>query len=79
MDGKRERSSFFKTSVEWLKQKHGAENVISTSIHRDETTPHIVAYVVPIDSQGKLNAREFLGVGQNYQKCRLIFTMRLSI
>ncbi|KKW82380.1 hypothetical protein AAV96_00430, partial [Acinetobacter sp. AG1] len=54
-------ADFFKTSVEWLKQKHGAENVISTSIHRDETTPHLVAYVVPIDSQGKLNAREFLG------------------
>ncbi|WP_266095440.1 hypothetical protein [Acinetobacter pittii] len=26
-------------------------------MHRDETTPHLVAYVVPIDSQGKLNAR----------------------
>ncbi|MFX5169009.1 plasmid recombination protein, partial [Acinetobacter baumannii] len=31
------------------------------SIHRDETTPHLVAYVVPIDQKGKLNAREFLG------------------
>ncbi|EPF73552.1 hypothetical protein GCM10025882_11720 [Acinetobacter gyllenbergii] len=59
--GTEREADFFKTSVEWLKQKHGAENVISTSIHRDETTPHLVAYVVPIDSQGKLNAREFLG------------------
>jgi hypothetical protein len=59
--GTEKEADFFKTSVEWLKQKHGAENVISTSIHRDETTPHLVAYVVPIDSQGKLNAREFLG------------------
>ena len=59
--GTEKEADFFKKSVEWLKQKHGAENVISTSIHRDETTPHLVAYVVPIDSQGKLNAREFLG------------------
>ena len=59
--GTEKESDFFKKSVEWLKQKHGAENVISTSIHRDETTPHLIAYVVPIDAQGKLNAREFLG------------------
>ena len=57
---KAQEADFFKRSVEWLKQRHGAENVISTSIHRDETTPHLVAYVVPIDN-GKLNAREFLG------------------
>ncbi|TPS33604.1 hypothetical protein FJU48_17745 [Acinetobacter baumannii] len=59
--GTEKEADFFKKSVEWLKQKHGAENVISTSIHRDETTPHLVAYVVPIDSKGNLNAREFLG------------------
>lgn len=59
--GTEKEADFFKRSIEWLKQRHGAENVISTSIHRDETTPHLVAYVVPIDSQGKLNAREFLG------------------
>ena len=59
--GTEKEADFFKRSVEWLKQRHGAENVISTSIHRDETTPHLVAYVVPIDERGKLNAREFLG------------------
>lgn len=52
---------FFEKSINWLKNKHGSENVITTSIHRDETTPHLIAYVVPIGSQGKLNAREFLG------------------
>lgn len=59
--GTEKEADFFKRSVEWLKQRHGAENVISTSIHRDETTPHLIAYVVPIDLEGKLNAREFLG------------------
>ena len=59
--GTEKEADFFKRSLEWLKQRHGAENVISTSIHRDETTPHLVAYVVPIDSKGNLNAREFLG------------------
>ena len=48
----------------WLKDKHGSENVVGLSIHRDETTPHLVAYVVPIDEKGNLNARHFLG-GRN--------------
>ncbi|WP_171499090.1 plasmid recombination protein, partial [Acinetobacter junii] len=58
---KEKEQEFFKRSVEWLQQKHGKENVIANSIHRDETTPHLIAYVVPIDGRGKLNARSFLG------------------
>ena len=56
----KQEADFFRRSLEWLEHKHGKENVIATSIHRDETTPHLVAYVVPI-SNGKLNARSFLG------------------
>lgn len=52
---------FFDRSIEWLKKRHGADQVIATSIHRDETTPHLVAYIVPLDQKGKLNCREFLG------------------
>ena len=58
-DPKGER--YFATAVEWLKQRHGAENVVATSVHHDETSPHLVAYVVPLDDQGKLNAKAFLG------------------
>lgn len=58
-DPKGER--YFATAVEWLKQRHGAENVVATSVHHDETSPHLVAYVVPLDSDGKLNAKSFLG------------------
>lgn len=54
-------SAYFAAAVEWLKERHGAENVVATAIHRDETSPHLVAYVVPLDSQGKLNAKQFLG------------------
>ena len=58
-DPKGER--YFATAVEWLKQRHGAENVVATSVHHDETSPHLVAYVVPLDQDGKLNAKSFLG------------------
>ena len=52
---------YFSTAIDWLKQRHGVENVISTTVHHDETSPHLVAYVVPLDEKGKLNAKSFLG------------------
>lgn len=51
---------YFDDALEWLKERHGEENVISAHIHRDETTPHMAAYVVPRDGE-KLNAKKFLG------------------
>ena len=53
--------NYFNDSLKFLIEKHGRENVVGASIHRDETTPHMVVYVVPIDKKGKLNARSFLG------------------
>jgi len=69
---------FFKRSIQWLEQKHGKENVIATSIHRDETTPHLVAYVVPIDQKGKLNAREFLGGRAKLSKMQTDFHSKVK-
>ncbi|WCB44926.1 hypothetical protein PH192_24730 (plasmid) [Escherichia coli] len=33
--------------------QHGEENIAGMSIHRDISTPHLVAYVVPIDQKGE--------------------------
>jgi len=52
---------FFERVSLWLSDKHGAENIAGMSIHRDVSTPHLVAYVVPIDQKGKLNCKNFLG------------------
>lgn len=51
---------YFRAAMDWLRERHGAENVISGHVHRDETTPHLVAYVVPRDGE-KLNAKKWLG------------------
>lgn len=45
----------------WIAEKHGKENIIMASKHRDETTPHIHIMVMPLDDRGKLNARHFVG------------------
>lgn len=39
---------YFKESLEWIKHKHSAENVVCSVVHRDETTPHMSVYVVPV-------------------------------
>jgi len=60
-DPEREKT-FFDKSRKWLIDKYGSQNVIATSIHRDETTPHLVAYIVPLDANtGRLNAKKYIG------------------
>jgi hypothetical protein len=62
-DGKtrEQQDSYFYESIEWLQQRHGKENVVGWSIHRDETSPHLVAYVVPMSDRGTLNAKQWTG------------------
>ena len=59
--GSEKQGQYFNDAIDWLKQKHGADNVVMTGIQLDETTPHLVAYVIPKDLKGKMNARHFLG------------------
>ena len=59
--GTEKEEEFFKKSLEFLNKKYGKENVIAGSIHRDETTPHLIVYVVPLDEKGGLNAKKWLG------------------
>ncbi|WP_182407607.1 MobV family relaxase [Psychrobacter sp. GP33] len=59
--GTDKETEFFKRASLWLSVKHGEENIAGISIHRDISTPQLVAYVVPIDQRGKLNCKEFLG------------------
>ena len=59
---KDKETEFFNIQKERLIEKWGAENVISTHIHRDETTPHLIVYIVPFDEEKKvLNCKKWLG------------------
>ena len=55
-----QQDAYFAHAKRWLIERHGAANVLDFSIHRDEKSPHAVAYVVPLDG-GKLNAKKWLG------------------
>ena len=58
---KDEQDAYFAKGLDWLCRRHGADNVLSAVIHRDETTPHLTAMVIPLDDRGHLNARSFTG------------------
>ena len=53
--------AFFRSSYEWLCERYGEENVISATVHNDETTPHLHFAFMPIveDEKGyiKLKAK----------------------
>jgi hypothetical protein len=55
------RDDYFREAREWLVQRHGEKNIAYVGIQLDESTPHMVAYVVPIDPKGRLNASHFTG------------------
>lgn len=71
-------AAYFEDAKRWLIERHGAENVISTHVHRDETTPHMVAYVVPITPDGKLSARHFLGGPEAMRELQTDFAERVG-
>ena len=53
--------SWCDSQLEFLKKKHGADNIMCAYLHLDEKTPHIEAYIFPLDPTGKLNCKYYLG------------------
>jgi hypothetical protein len=70
---KKSRSDYFSRALKWLREKHGAQNVVCAAIHRDETTPHMVAYVVPLTADGRLSAKDFVGGPQKLTRMQTEF------
>lgn len=48
---------FASACTDWLTTRY-FDKVVRAILHLDESTPHIHAYIVPLDNRGKLNARE---------------------
>jgi hypothetical protein len=60
--GTDKETEFFEIAKQHLKDKYGEKNVISSHIHRDETTPHLVVYIVPFDEEKQaLNCKKWIG------------------
>ncbi|HGK4901229.1 TPA: MobV family relaxase [Yersinia enterocolitica] len=73
-----QQKQFFDRSLQWLESKYGKENIVSASIHRDETTPHMSAVVVPLTSDGRLSAKEMIGNQQTMKDDQTQFAKRVQ-
>ena len=61
----KERTAYLTEALEWIKARHGAENVLQVAVHRDENTDaHMHVLVVPLTldkhKKPKLNASKWL-------------------
>lgn len=72
-----EEKKYFDDAKKWLEDRHGKDNVIATTIHRDESTPHLIAYVVPLVDE-KLNAKKFLGGREKLSKMQTDFADKVG-
>ena len=72
-------AAYFNDALKWLRERHGRANVVYAGVHRDETTPHMYAYVVPLDeSTGRLNARRWLGGAKALSEMQTDFAVRVG-
>jgi|GEM_PF-957544 len=73
-----EQDAYFTDALDWLKARHGAANVLSAVIHRDETTPHMTVMTIPLDARGKLNARAIVGSREKLSAMQTDFAERVG-
>lgn len=70
-------AAYFEAARRWLIEQHSAENVVFSTVHRDELTPHMVAYVVPL-LEGRLNAKHWLGGKQKLSAMQTDFAQTVG-
>jgi hypothetical protein len=70
--------SWQESTMEWLHERYGKENVVNVVLHLDEQTPHVHAIVVPIDERGKLNCRAYLGGREKMKQMQTDFAAKMA-
>jgi Plasmid recombination enzyme len=57
---KQRLDNFVEAVVKWLHDSW-SDRIVNAELHLDEITPHIHAYLVPLDERGKLNCKALFG------------------
>lgn len=74
-----QQDAYLHDALKWIQERHGAANVVYAGIHRDETTPHLYAYAVPLDADtGRLNAKKWLGGARALSEMQTEFAQRIG-
>ena len=79
-------NEWYKATRNWLEQRYGRDNIVSMTVHLDETTPHAHAVIVPIEKknsgrfvgQERLNARAFTGGREKMSEMQDSYAAALS-
>ncbi|MDJ0648101.1 MAG: MobV family relaxase [Xenococcaceae cyanobacterium MO_188.B19] len=62
---------------QWLDNQYG-DRIVRAELHLDEATPHIHAYLVPLDERGKLNCRGLFGGREKLSKFQDSYAQAMS-
>lgn len=73
-----QQAEFFDRAHKWLADKYGADRIITATVHRDELTPHLSAFVVPLTQDGRLSAKEFIGGRQKMRDDQTTFAAAVA-
>jgi hypothetical protein len=68
---------FAEKAVAFLRERYG-ENCVKAVLHMDETTPHVQAFVVPIDERGKLNCKRFFGTRERLREFQDAYARKME-
>jgi hypothetical protein len=68
---------FVEKTVEFLRECYG-ENCVKAVLHMDETTPHVQAFIVPIDERGKLNCKRFFGTRERLREFQDAYARKME-
>ena len=60
MIGKIDMQKWINTNIEWLKKEFGAKNLLRLDMHWHESTPHLHAFVLPLDDKNKFNFKYYV-------------------
>ncbi|MGU8614604.1 MobV family relaxase, partial [Clostridium perfringens] len=55
-----EQKRFFDVSLKFLENRIGKDNLVSATVHLDETTPHMHFGFVPMNTDGSLSAKKMV-------------------
>jgi hypothetical protein len=71
-----EQDAYFRDALEWVKERHGEENILTAYVHRDEATPHMHVMFTPIreretdegETKKSLSFKSYYGGRSNMSK-----------
>lgn len=73
-----QQKQFFDRSMAWLEAKYGENNIVTATVHRDEISPHLSAFVVPRTPDGRLSAKEFIGNRDKMTRDQTAFAQQVA-